>query len=1254
LSLLSLAPELRLTPLRLIGSGGYGDVWEVHDQSRDAVVALKLLKHEDATSILYLKDEFRALAALSHPNLVRLYELHVGAEHRFITMERVHGCSIVEYVRGRGGESAAAVSATRSLDLPPLSRSEDLASGSDVAEPISRRASALRSTAAVNVFDEHRLRSTARQLAEAIAYLHARGKLHRDLKPSNVLVRESGQVVVLDFGLVAELATLGGRPAEALGTPQYMAPETVAGEVSAQSDWYSFGVILFEMLTGTVPWRGDNTAVLLEKRRRDAPNPADVAAQLPDDLAGLCSKLLARVPGERPSADDVLASLGARTDEPAPVQMPLIGRSGELAILEQAFEASQQRRTVLATVRGRSGMGKTSLAGEFVKALEARQPRPLILTGRCHPEETLPYKALDAVMDALSRHLSGLAEREVAELRPKQAQALCRAFPVLSRVRGLAEGGDPPDDVDPVEQRLRAFDAARELLNRLAATRPLVLLIDDLQWGDDESAALIRHLLSAGVPYLLLLFWRAEEERDSAFLRTFLRDLAELRDLERHDLALGPLAESAAIDVALSYFRHRSDEVLAQARRIARESRGQPLFVAELAHHAARGGALPEEEHADELSVAALIRARAPLVADARALAEIVALAFRPLPMGLLERMAGPSTDWRGHWHDLETGRWVRVRRLPLEAVVEPYHDQVREALTTRLGAERRAALHERIASVLEERGVGPPDLLAGHFAAAGVKAKACEYSLEAARLAVEHFAFEHAVQLYKLALEQISPADRRRSEILEALGDVLSLAGQRDQAAEAFLSAVPGADEHRTLDLRRRAAAELIMTGKIDAGLDIIRSVLGHLKIAYPERLATAGLGFLWFSLLAWWRERKTADSLRPPTEHEALELDGLHVVTFILGLAEPIRGMLLCRRRLALALTVDDPARVARALANELPYTAFRGGESPSEREQALHARARALAAKSADPEVMGLVDVTAGVAALLRGRWDATLEHFGAAEQVFRAKKSATWERNVIHVFTLYVLRYRGEWAQHVARLTEQLADARARADLYTEVQLLTNGGDIQELLADDPATAEKQVGDALRRWGRPHFDQQRAQGTFVLGWVHLYADAGRGDRGWQFVLDTRADFARSGAVLVPTNRVAWHDLRMRGALARAACARTTAERDEYLAHARRDATRLSRDRLRFAAACGELGFGCAAAIEGNAEEAARRLTVAVERLAAVRMKLHVAAAEWRREQVQSQSSGSPAALRAEQVARDEGSRNPRRLLASLAPG
>src|SRR5438132_1201656 len=239
-----------------------------------------------------------------------------------------------------------------------------------------------------------------RNRAVAIATLHAHGVIHRDIKPSNIMITPEGRVALLDFGLVVgiELDDSVDRKTVA-GTPGYMSPEQIQGSPSTPAtDWYSFGVLLYQALTGALPFTGTTPLEIVESQRRgDQISPAAVVPGISDDLDSLCRDLLRPDPSARPDTQQILSRLGAqafgtRREERMRSRSPLfIGRSKEMKELMREFRAAQRGEVRVVLLHGSPGAGKSTLADQFLDTL--RDAGAFLIGGRCHPWESVPLNA---------------------------------------------------------------------------------------------------------------------------------------------------------------------------------------------------------------------------------------------------------------------------------------------------------------------------------------------------------------------------------------------------------------------------------------------------------------------------------------------------------------------------------------------------------------------------------------------------------------------------------------------------------------------------------------------------------------------------------------------------------------------------------------------------------------------------------------------------------------------------------------------
>jgi predicted ATPase len=488
-------------------------------------------------------------------------------------------------------------------------------------------------------------------------------------------------------------------------------------------------------------------------------------------------------------------------------------------------------RQVTVWLHGGSGVGKTALVRQFLE--DARRKSDLvILDGRCYEREAVPYKALDSVVDRLGRYLIRLPRDEARALMPLDLPALVRLFPVLQEWRAL-RGADvePADILDLQELRRRGFAAFRRVLEGIATRRPLVLFIDDLQWGDADSVALLADLISSSGAGALLFIgcYRSEEAGSSPLLRRLLpvRPAGGAGEPAVVDLELQKLDPVEATELATALLKEGEATPVSQAESIALEAAGNPFFISELARYAQVRDAGTQASRR-RVSVSDVIRARSSRLSDgARRLLEVVAVAGRPVDLRIARRAAQISGGGYAELSQLRAARLVRTRSADGSEEVETYHDRIREAPESSLDVEVLKQHHYQLAVVSESSPRADLRVLAVHFRRAGITDKAFHYSVEAADQAAKALAFGGAAEWYRFALE-LGPVEKTAAQDLRVkLGDALSNAGKGPESAEAYLLAAESVRGVESLELRRRAAAQLMMSGRTDEGLALIRQVL-------------------------------------------------------------------------------------------------------------------------------------------------------------------------------------------------------------------------------------------------------------------------------------------------------------------------------------------------------------------------------------------------------------------------------------------
>lgn len=951
---------------RFLGEGAHKRVYLAHDLTLDREVAFALIGGEalDGGRADRVRLEALAMGRLAgHPNVVTVYDASEEGGAPYIVEEYLEGGTVADV----------------------------LARSPDRRLPVER---------AVRI---------AADVCAALEYAHGRGVVHRDLKPSNVWLAADGTAKLGDFGLVAALrpsasTTFAKLTEEGMmvGTIAYLAPEQALGHSpDPRADLYSFGAVLYELVTGGPPFAGDDALAIITQHLRTPPvAPAWRNPEVPAPLDALIVALLAKDPADRPQSavevGEALAALAApvrrRASLVEPAANPLdrlaagvhVGREREIDELCAAADVALAGHGQLVLISGEPGIGKTRSVEELTTYAHLRDA--LVLWGRCYEGEGAPpYWPWIQVIRAYSvdHHPDALAET----MGPGAADIA----QIVSEVRRRLPGLEPPPSVGEEQARFRLFDTIATFLLNASRREPLVVVLDDLHCADRGSLALLEFLAPQLGPARLLVVgtYRDTELHAHRSLMQTLGELARVQPPRR--MVLRGLTRAAVARYMAMTAGVEPDDALVEA--IHTKSEGNPFFVAEmvrlLSTEERLGGAADEISIPQEVSEL-IARRLAPLSADCREALSIAGVVGRDFDLRVLQAVA--DVDAERQLEALDEAREARVIAVTGPGRYRFAHVLISDALVDGLSASRRMRLHTRVGEALERAYAGRLEHrlgeLAHHFleaAPAGDAERGIRYAVAAAEHAGGRLAYEESAQMYARALDalELGPVNgARRCDLLLGLGEAHHRGGAHGRANAAFRQAAALARELRSSERLARAA---LGYGGPRGSFGVVDQELVTLL---EEALVTLG---------------PNEDATR------ARLLARLAMELYFAG--APERRATLIDEAVAIARRVGDPSTIAYAL--NARYAALWGPENAAERleiaEEVLELARRAndyrLAREGRGRRIVALlelgdvaaahaeIDAHARAAEELRqpyGRWQAAVWH--AAEALLAGQFTA----------------------------------------------------------------------------------------------------------------------------------------------------------------------------------------------------------------------------------------------------------------------
>jgi len=766
----------RYVVLKKLGEGGKGAVYKARDTVLNRVVAIKMLKSAVASEEAYSRfmREAQAVAKLNHPNIVSIHDIGKEDEKQFFVFEYVDGMSLRELMK----------------------------------------------TYPEGKCDTQTVLRIGSDLCSALQYAHSQGVLHRDIKPENVLITEEGIAKLMDFGLAKMLGQPGiTQEGIIVGTVAYVAPENALGKgADARSDLYSFGAVLYEMVTGKPPFLGEDPVKVIFSHIHDYPvSPIRLNSKLPQALAVCIMKLLEKEPGKRYQdaaallevlrgiGEDFLRETLVPSRKPSVVvpsprpstikEVQLIDRVEEMTLLKEAVDRAVRGEGGVVFLYGEAGIGKTRLARELGAYAGLRGMQ--VLHGRCPAlfkmDGVPPYVLWNEV---IKDYLQTCSSEQLYKVIGYYPGEVCKLVPEVKQKLGTIQQSLP---ISPEHQRDRLFEAVSQFITNISKEAPLLVVLDDLQWTD-ESSLLLLHYLARGIQKESLLLLGDYRDTDIDERHPLSPVIAELnRERLFQSVQLKRMSFND-ISEMIKQILEQDDVPKEFCELVFEKTRGNPFFAEEVIKSLKEEGVIYREgnrwniREVSEIefpkTVKSVIKARISRLDDeCQNVLNMASFVGNDFTFEAICAVAGYEED-----RLLELMEKIHKTGLFKHKVIRgedtcSFADIiVRDAVYEEVHPFRRKKLHGIVGRALEKVYTEKIDEhlgeLALHFLESGDKDKALGYFLKAGEKAAKVYANSEATSYLQSALKLLEEKKdelREKGKVLESLGDIKKLVGEYD-----------------------------------------------------------------------------------------------------------------------------------------------------------------------------------------------------------------------------------------------------------------------------------------------------------------------------------------------------------------------------------------------------------------------------------------------------------------------------------------
>lgn len=784
----------RYAILNQIGEGGMSFVFNAQDLKYDRPVAIKFIKEEVASNyvddLIHFKKEIEIVSKLNHPNIIKIYDTGEHEHNVYFVMELLSGESLSHWHQNH-----------RKLSEPTII-------------------------------------SIVTQLTEALKYIHHHGVIHRDLKPSNIFIHQNNGsfgVKLLDFGLalIMELSKVKDENRIA-GTFGYMSPEATGildKRIDERSDLYSLGIILYQLLTGAAPFKGNNINQLLHQQVAYLPpRPAKINVRIPLILDSIVMKLLAKDPDLRyQSAQGLLYDLkryeAGETDflvgekdqkVKLTYQSKLVGREAEIGKITELFKKANSGNGNLCLIAGEAGIGKSRLAEEIKSYIYEKNG--LFFRGRClNHTNKIPYQPFKDIIDEyiirLEKADTRFLSEEISRIKNILGDLIAAIVKINPRLEHLIGATQKLVPLEPERETQRFLMALADFFcNLVEPNRTCVLFLDDLQWADEGSLHLLQEILRKidGFKLLILGTYRDNEVEPGHRLANIINE-SIVKKYPITEIKLGPITSRSINTLLASIIGVKEDQTGKLAEFLYEKSRGNPFFAINILRVLIENKALLLKENSweeDWLKIQSfsisnsivniIIKRIEKLEPGQNDLLGKAAVIGKEFNIELLYQLTDLSQSQVVNMIDQFLSLQLLDRSSERGRLLFA-HDRIRDAFYSQLEVTERRRIHLQIAKTIEKLSQNDIEKavfdLAYHFVESQNQEESLPYIIAAADKARFSYANEEAIKYYQIAINIFENKGYRNNDWIrlnEELNKLLLVIGKNDEVVSKAQDILP------------------------------------------------------------------------------------------------------------------------------------------------------------------------------------------------------------------------------------------------------------------------------------------------------------------------------------------------------------------------------------------------------------------------------------------------------------------------------